>query len=99
MRKVITIICLTVSIMFMLTGCEEGQSISTTGYSSEYNVPDVSSLAKDTGLYNYFYVIDNNTGVVYLQFSGFRRAGITAVLNADGTPVTIDQIKVKGVEE
>ena len=77
----------------MLTGCEEGQSISTIGYSTEYNVPDVSCLAKDTGLYNYFYVIDNNTGVVYLQFSGYRRAGITVALNADGTPMTVDQIK------
>ena len=85
--------------LFMLTGCEEGQSTSTTGYSSEYNVPDISSLAKDTGPYNYFYVIDNNTGVVYLQFVDYRRrrAGITVALNADGTPITIDQIKAKEV--
>ena len=98
MRKTIAIICL-MTMLFMLTGCEEGQSTSTTGYSSEYNVPDISSLAKDTGLYNYFYVVDNNTGVVYLQFSGYRRAGITAALNADGTPITIDQIKAEEVSE
>jgi len=93
MRKVITIICLTVFIMLMLTGCNEGQSISTLSYSDKYNIPDISSLARDADGYNYFYVIDNNTGVVYLQFDGYRRAGITVALNADGTPVTIDQIK------
>ena len=98
MKKTIAIICLT-AMLFMLTGCEEGQSISTPGYSSKYNVPDISILTKDTGLYNYFYVVDNNTGVVYLQFSGYRRAGITAALNADGTPITIDQIKAEEVSE
>ena len=98
MKKTIAIICLT-AMLFTLTGCKEGQSTSTPGYSSEYNAPDVLCIAKDTDLYDYFYVIDNNTGVVYLQFSGFRRAGITVALNADGTPITIDQIKTKEVSE
>ncbi len=98
MRKTIVITCLT-AMLLMLSGCEEGHSPSTPGYSSKYNVPDISILAKDTGHYNYFYVIDNNTGVVYLQFDGFRRAGITVALNADGTPVTVDQIRMKWVEE
>ncbi len=98
MRKTIAIICLT-AMLFMLAGCKEGQSSSTPGYSSEYIAPDISIIAKDTDSYDYFYVIDNNTGVVYLQFNGFRRAGITVALNADGTPVTIDQIKAERVEE
>ena len=95
MRKTIVIICLT-AMLFMLTGCKEGQSRSTSGYSSEYIAPDISALAKDLDTYNYYYVLDNNTGVIYLQFNGFNRAGITVALNADGTPVTIDQIKRKG---
>ena len=92
MRKTIAIICLT-AMLFMLAGCKEGQSSSTQEYSSEYNVPDISILAKDAGTCNYFYVLDNNTGVVYLQFDAYGRAGITAALNADGTPITIDKIK------
>lgn len=98
MKKTIAIICLT-AMLFMLAGCKEGQSISTQGYSSEYISPDISILAKDADSYDYFYVIDNNTGVVYLQFNSFRRAGIIVALNADGTPVTIDQIKAERVEE
>ena len=92
MRKMIAIICLT-AMLFMLTGCKEGQSISTQGYSSEYISPYISILAKDASSYTYFYVLDNNTGVVYLQFSAYGRAGMTVALNADGTPLTIDQIK------
>lgn len=98
MRKTIAIICLT-AMLFMLAGCKEGQSQSTPGYSKEYIEPDISILAKDLDSYDYFYVLDNNTGVVYLQFTGFRRAGITVALNADGTPVTVDQIRTEGVEE
>lgn len=94
MRKMIVIICLT-AMLFMLTGCGEGQSSSTPRYSSEYTVPDISILAKDTPTYNYFYLLDNNTGVVYLQFDAYDRSGITVALNADGTPLTIDQIKAE----
>jgi hypothetical protein len=32
-----------------------------------------------------FYVVDRNTHVVYLAFDGYYRAGITALLKADGT--------------
>lgn len=98
MKKTIAIICLT-AMLFMLTGCGEGQSTSIPGYSSEYKVPNISILTNDAGPYNYFYVIDNNTGVVYLQFIGYGRAGITVALNSDGTPITIDQIKTKEVTE
>lgn len=98
MKKTIVIICLT-AMLLMLAGCAEGQTTATPGYSSKYNVPDISILAKDEDNYKYYYVIDNNTGVVYLQFDGFRRAGITVVLNADGTPVTVDQIRMERMEE
>lgn len=92
MRKTVAIICLT-AMLFMMAGCKEGQSRSTPGYSSEYITPDISVLAKDADTWNYYYVLDNNTGVVYLQFSYYNLGGITVALNADGTPVTIDQIK------
>jgi len=40
-----------------------------------------------------------DTGVVYLQFEGYRRAGITVALNADGTPITVEQIETEEVSE
>lgn len=34
---------------------------------------------------------DEETGVQYLIFKGYRKGGITPRLNADGTPYTINQ--------
>ena len=96
MKKVIAIIAF--AMLLMLAGCGEGQSIRKYGYSDEIEVPDITVLAKDIDPYNYYYLVDNKTGVVYLQFDGFRRAGITVMLNPDGTPVTIDQIRKEANE-
>ena len=93
MKKVIAIIAF--AMLLMLAGCGEGQSVQKYGYSDEIEAPDVTVLAEDVGMYNYFYIVDNKTGVIYLQFDGYRSAGITAMLNPDGTPVTIDQIRRK----
>ena len=40
----------------------------------------------------YYYIVDNATNVVYLSYSRGYKGGITAMLNADGTPVTADQL-------
>ena len=34
---------------------------------------------------DYYYTVDENTGVVYIEVDGFRRHGITVAYNADGT--------------
>ena len=36
----------------------------------------------------YSYLVDNNTGVVYLQY----QEGISVMFNPDGTPITRDQL-------
>ena len=41
---------------------------------------------------NYFYLVDNRTGVVYLEYSFGRQCGISVMLNPDGSPVTRDQL-------
>ena len=94
MKKIIAII--TFAMLLILTGCGEGQSTYKNGYSDEIEVPDVTILAKDVGSYDYYYLVDNKTGVVYLQFDSYSQAGITVMLNPDGTPVTVDQIKMRG---
>lgn len=42
----------------------------------------------------YYYIIDKNTGVVYLSYDSFRRHAITVMLNSDGTPITADQLGI-----
>lgn len=91
--KVMAVVCLSVTVL-SLAGCNEGQSTPDVGYSIEkYIKPDITVLAKDVPHYSYFYVVDNKTGVVYIQFYGYRQAGITVLMNPDGTPVLADQIK------
>lgn len=93
MKKVILLVGL-ITVLFLLAGCDEGKRESERGYSDRYSIPNMKTLANDTYPYDYFYVIDKSTGVVYLQFSGDRQAGITVVLNADGTPVTVEQLEM-----
>lgn len=43
--------------------------------------------------YGYSYLVDKNTGVVYLEYHGYYKYGITVMFNADGTIMTEDDIK------
>ena len=75
----------------MLTGCDAGQNGT---YVKSLTYPKITQYGTDTGTYTYFYAVDERTGVVYLVLSGAYRAGITVALNADGTPVTKEQLEV-----
>lgn len=58
-------------------------------------LPSVTILSDDSDINDaeIFYIVDDKTGVVYLGFSQYYRAGITVMLNPDGSPVMYDQIK------
>lgn len=73
----------------MLTGCgHEIRSVEADG-PSLIRV-DKSMILSD----QYCYLIDENTGVVYLEYHGTEKAAITVMLNADGTPVTAQQLEI-----
>ena len=90
MKKIVVI--LTALLMVTLTGCGES---STPTYTETGAVPIL--MSNHTG-FEYWYVIDKRTHVVYLQFDGNYAAGITVMLNRDGTPVTAEQLQI-GVSE
>lgn len=76
--------------LFLLSGCDYGskaRNIDSNGIS-----PDMTILGKDVVEYTFTYAIDERTEVVYIILDGFRRGGITVALNADGTPVTKEQL-------
>ena len=85
MKKILAVLLLTL----LLTGCK-GQAQPELINPEDYELPNVSKVVEtnaniDTG---YNYLIDNNTGVVYLEYkSGYGRA-ITIMFNADGTVMT-----------
>lgn len=74
----------------MLTGCDTGQK-GTKVRGDVY--PKITQYGTDTEEYTYFYAVDERTGTVYLLFDAFRRAGITDAVNADGSPVTKEQLE------
>ena len=74
----------------MLTGCDVGRA-GTTVRGDVY--PRIVQYGADTVGCTYFYAVDERTGVVYLLFDAYKRAGISVALNADGTPVTKEQLE------
>lgn len=65
----------------MLTGCSISKDVNdfTTEGSFEYDA--------------FGYFVDEHTGVVYIKYNGGNRGGITVALNADGSPVTKEQLE------
>lgn len=80
-----------VLIVTMLTGCDNGQR----GKIVKGDVyPKIVQYGADTEKYHYFYVVDERTGTVYFMFRGYNgSSGITDAVNADGTPVTKEQLE------
>ena len=90
MRKVIAILPL---FALLLAGCDMGTA--GTKVSSQTSDLRITVYAADASSSKYYYVVDNRTGVVYLEFEGYCRGGITVMLNPDGTPVTKDQLELR----
>lgn len=93
MKKAILLVLITVMTASILNGCGTGV------VSAERNIQDVHPNVIEIGdaddVNGYFYLVDKNTGVVYLCYEGYRRRAITVMLNADGTPITADQFGIK----
>ena len=89
-HKILTAI---LAVSLFVTGC---------GFTGDSNTEEEKSQKVGPNIYEtgawfsgYSYVIDKNTGVVYLKYSGSERAGLTVMVNADGTPTTADQLGIE----
>lgn len=83
-------------IIFLCCLCFSGCSIKNT---SEGQVdtsceitPNITSFSNNHYGFEYYYIVDNNTDVVYLMVFGAYRCALSVMLNPDGTPVTVDQL-------
>lgn len=94
--KKLFLLCVVVCIIFSFCGCDNGKSNESI-YSNNV-VPNMVTVAKGETGYDYFYVLDKRTGIVYIQFSGFRRAGITVAYNEDGSVMTVDDLNRYGLD-
>lgn len=84
--------------VFLLTSCGEYPNVSWADedYSSMIT-PNILECGDDIGVGGeaYYYIIDKNTGVVYLAFDAYGRHGLTLMVNRDGSPITAEQLGIK----
>ena len=82
MKKILiaTTLCL-----MLLVGC------GTVADSADRSTPNLYKVGNFT-FNDYRYLIDRNTHVVYLEHRG---GGIVVMLNADGTPITAEQLEIE----
>lgn len=80
--------------MIILIGCGKNTASAYKDFSSGV-APNILACGSPSATGDsYFYVIDINTGVVYLSYSAGYHHGITVMLNADGTPITAEQLGI-----
>lgn len=77
--------------ILLLTGCRAN---TNTPVVSDQNITPNLMTTSDNDLF-FYYVVDRNTHVVYLAFDGLRKAGITALLKANGTPTLAEDLGIK----
>lgn len=80
----ITIMCL------LLTGCDDGRRANTI--TSNGIAPLITIYGSDWPEISFTYAVDENTGVVYILGAVGNRGFMSVALNADGTPVTKEQL-------
>lgn len=89
-NKILLIILTIILIGCCLVGCdvdvERAKQKESCGVT-----PKITEYGDDY----YFYIVDENTQVVYLGCYYGYWYGITVMLNADGTPITADQLNLR----
>lgn len=94
MKKILFVLF---AMLLLLTGCSEG---GTTGvvqpetYAQDV-LPSLLRIGDLTLNNGYCYLVDKNTGVVYLEFASGYHHAVTLMVNADGTPITAEQLGIK----
>lgn len=79
-------IALCFALIGFLSWLADGSNPATMA--SEGVCPDLAAYGNG----NYYYLVDNRTGVVYLEYSFGHQRGLSVMLNPDGSPVTMDQL-------
>ena len=74
-----------------LVGCHGSKPVDGLNGHKESPIgyPNVTEYGND----GFFYLVDNNTGVVYLKYEGGNFCGLTVMTHKNGQPITIDELK------
>lgn len=82
-------------IIAVMSGCAENATKTTVDVSSGVMPNLLSTGNMHFGERYYYYIIDTNTGVVYLANDGYDCSAISVMLNRDGSPVTAEQLGIE----
>ena len=89
MRKMIIISCL---LILFLTGCS-GQADAIKVSADGYALPRLKQIGECNGS-GYSYLVDERTGVVYIEYRAPQLYGITVAYNEDGKVMMEKDIKI-----
>lgn len=91
------LITLLIGAALTLSSCNEGEAGASTISFEGYTAPNVSRIGVDAITYGgqYNYLVDNNTGVVYLECHYGQGVALTVMFNSDGSIMTKDDIRPK----
>lgn len=78
MKKKLIILLTCVMLNPILTGCSSENEIT------QKDKPKMTPVNTNY-LTDYYYTIDERTGIVYIEFDGYNRHGITVAYNEDGS--------------
>lgn len=100
--KKIFIIVLVVSLLFILTGC--AKKVVYVDQNGEVIQNPYGSKIKDYVKFSILYsdsceqiIMDDYTGVLYYKYAFSNRCGISPIMNADGTCLTYEEWKFRGI--
>lgn len=91
-EKIISVIAITIIIIavacciYSCTANEGKYATIDSHATSEYEELKLKQIGFNTNGYNY--LVDENTGVVYLEYNGYKAHSISVMFNADGTVMT-----------
>lgn len=84
-KKIFCLLLLLILPIFMLCGCAL-DSAQSSGIGKEYIVGNVIFVKVEKGE-DFDLFVDKNTRVIYIYNKTSYQGGLTAMLNADGTPM------------
>ena len=87
MKRIIVLILILITCMVIFVGCGVNNDVSKARFAMINNSISMDAPGTLDGAY---LLADRETGVVYLYTCGYGTASITALLNADGTPMIYD---------
>lgn len=90
MKKIIRAIISAAIVLALFTSCgpESNDTVDSIDPMGNFLIVYDQDLDDDIHIY---IIRDNNTNVLYMYTTAIRKAGLTPLINSDGSPVTYNQ--------